>query len=67
MLTSDEYVAKGGGCCPNCESGNIDGDSFEHGGSYVVQRVHCNECGALWDDVFVLDQYNALGLSENEV
>jgi len=55
MSIQEEYVADGGYYCPVCGSddpeavGPVDID-----GSVATQEVHCNACGANWNDVLKL-------------
>lgn len=60
MLTQTEYIACGGGECPHCGSGDLDGDSFDHYGSFVTQKVFCNECERSWEDYYTLTRYDTI-------
>lgn len=56
MLTlrqKSEYV-KNPGHCPFCGSDQIIGDSYDYGGESVAQRIDCDECGAAWNDIYIL-------------
>jgi hypothetical protein len=47
-----------GTCCPNCESGNINGDALEFCGMY---RPHaCRDCGATWNELLQIVGYSSL-------
>jgi formate dehydrogenase maturation protein FdhE len=56
-LTSEEYVAKGGGCCPFCGSGDLTGRFIEVDGRTAAQPVDCNNCEAEWIDMYTLTGY----------
>lgn len=46
--------------CPQCDSDEIEGDSFDCTGDAVTQEVTCLKCGAEWEDVYTLDGFNPL-------
>ncbi len=50
-----KYLLNGGGKCPSCESGDIEGGSLETDGNEVHQGVTCLDCGATWEDRYKLD------------
>ena len=60
MISSDDYVMKGGNCCPNCkdpesiETGNVEFDA-----GIAWQSCTCDRCGAEW-----VDQYKLIGYSD---
>lgn len=56
-LTSEEYAAKKGGCCPFCGSGAIEGAFIEIEANWAFQRVSCNECDKEWTDTYILTGY----------
>jgi predicted Zn-ribbon and HTH transcriptional regulator len=60
-LTSDEYVENHGGCCPNCQSGEIEGGPFEVEGERCWQPVRCLVCGFNWNDLYRLSGYEETG------
>lgn len=49
-----KYVENGGGACPFCGSGDIEGDSYDYEAAQVWQVVHCLACGEEWTDVYEL-------------
>lgn len=60
--SNEEYVAKGGNCCPNCGSTQLTGGPISVDGIQAIQEVFCNNCGASWADV-----YDLVGYTEMEV
>lgn len=40
--------------CPVCNSGELEGGSYQGDGNHIFQNIHCLNCGALWDDVYTL-------------
>jgi len=49
------YLARRGKFCPYCESRNIDVTGMsDHDGDGATYEVECDECGALWNDVYTL-------------
>jgi len=59
---SEEYVARGGGKCPLCESINIEAEgSAEFSGPNVYQDVRCHDCGGTW-----IDAYNLVAAEDRE-
>lgn len=59
-LTDEQYVSKGGGGCPSCNSTQIEGGSIEVEGSTASQGVRCLDCNANWNDVYALAGYAEL-------
>lgn len=53
-LTNEEYVAEGGGECPDCGSGDIVGGFIDIEAGTATQRVNCNDCGQEWVDSYKL-------------
>lgn len=58
-LTEDEYVKSGGQACPVCKSDEkiFLGDP-EIEGSHVISEASCGECGAKWNEVYILVGYS---------
>ena len=56
-LTSDEYVAKQGTCCPFCWRSDVSGDEVVVDGGGAHQKVSCNACNEEWTDIYVLTGY----------
>jgi hypothetical protein len=61
---SSVYAKHHGGCCPVCQAGDITGKSFDCEAHVVWQDVHCQRCGAAWQDVYYLQGYDRLDLTE---
>lgn len=59
-LSSQEYLQKGGGICPECRSDQIEGGAIDVDGPTASQSVGCNDCGAEWKDVYHLAGYTDL-------
>jgi transposase-like protein len=59
-LTSQEYVAKQGTHCPNCERTNIEttGHEFDEFGTQYY--LECLDCGATWIELHDLVSYSDL-------
>lgn len=58
-----EYVFKvseGGNQCPACGCSEVEGNEVVIEGSLAFQEVGCNECSAMWNDVYKLDGYSDL-------
>lgn len=53
-LTSDEYIKEGANRCPFCRSTDITGESIEAYGTETWQEVGCQDCGAVWQDIYKL-------------
>ena len=67
MLTPKEYaVDRGGAVCPNCESDKV----FRLGSQFhdvrIIVPVHCTDCKAAWEDVYTLQYYDNLDLTDVE-
>lgn len=62
QLVSQTDHLKKPNCCPNkkCQSPDIDGDSIKVDGGSVWQKVSCNECETVWNDVYTLTSYEVL-------
>jgi len=54
QLTAEEYIAAGAGKCPFCLSDDIDGGHIEVDGEQTWQEVECQNCGAVWQDIYKL-------------
>jgi len=60
MMTNEEYVAKKGVRCPNCNSGDIEGGPLtvgEPNANECWQEVSCLNCNSVWHDVYTLDRF----------
>ncbi len=58
----DAFVKGGGGSCPYCEGGDLEGESFDMPESgRVTQRVFCNDCHGSWVETFALSGVELLG------
>jgi transcription elongation factor Elf1 len=42
-------------CCIICDSDNIEGGSVDVDAGGATQEITCNNCGAYWHDLYVLD------------
>lgn len=51
----DRYIEQGGVSCPNCQSQDIEGRSIEISAGCAWQPISCNNCPAVWNDVYKLD------------
>jgi len=60
LMSQEAYTQAGGGCCPVCRSGQIEGDSFDTEAVQVWQRLHCLDCTAVWTAVYALQGYTDL-------
>ncbi len=58
--TSEEYAKTGGGMCPFCGNGNLDGYSVEIETGKAWQRVDCNDCEKSWTDIYKLTSYEEI-------
>ncbi len=38
--------------CPNCDSDNIAGGSFDVDSNVVFQQVECRRCGTVWTEEY---------------
>ena len=60
MIESSEYQ---GDKCPNCESENIIGDSFDPDGYHSAYRnCDCSDCGATWTEIYEVAGYDNLSI-----
>lgn len=57
-MTSAEYVANGGICCPFCGSTDIEGGGVDIDVGGASQAIFCNECEAEWTDHYTLSGYS---------
>ena len=51
------YVEGGYASCPNPEctnTGDFDSEPYEADDNWVAHRLTCNDCGCVFDDVYVL-------------
>jgi mannose-1-phosphate guanylyltransferase len=53
-MTEEEYIQNGAGECPECGSGDIEGDSVDIVMMQATQQVSCINCDAEWEDVYEL-------------
>ena len=64
-VTSEQYVARKGLVCPDCESRDInmiDSGTVHESASFTI-GIYCDACKATWTDRYVLESYFDL---ENE-
>ena len=54
QLTAEEYIAAGAGKCPFCLSADIVGESVEVSVTETWQEIECQNCGAVWQDIYKL-------------
>jgi len=54
LLTSEEYVAKGGNVCPFCGDTDIEGGPVIIDQGKAFQKVGCNGCEKDWTDTYTL-------------
>jgi uncharacterized Zn finger protein len=60
-LTEEEYVAKAGEMCPACGGDNVMAVGvIEACGRIAWQPVECEDCGATWNDCWILTSYSGL-------
>jgi len=58
MLSDEEYVAKGGGKCPNCGSNEVQAiGPVQADYTNCWGAVRCDDCGKEWRDVYTLIGY----------
>ncbi len=51
-----EYVEQGGVICPFCRTTDISAGRFDASDRLAWSDVECQECGAIWQDVYRLDR-----------
>jgi hypothetical protein len=56
-MSSKEYAALGGPACPQCRSPNLWCDGRFENTRAIWDRIGCNDCGAAWVAVYVLQGY----------
>jgi hypothetical protein len=56
-MTQDAYRAAGGGQCPACQGGHIEGKRFETESGLVSQTCTCQDCGQVWSAMYRLAGY----------
>ena len=56
-LSDFAYRKAGGGICPICKGGQIEGGSLDVDGPACFQVVSCLDCGGEWRDRYVLSSY----------
>lgn len=59
-MTSEEYVARGGLCCPVCGSTNVDGGHMTAEYTSAWAEVTCLDCESEWRDVYTMAGYEDL-------
>ena len=56
-LTSEEYKLHSNHC-PCCEESNIEASGYtDYDAGDHTARIHCNDCGARWSDLYELVGY----------
>jgi len=57
-MTNQEYINNGGNKCPCCGSKNISTqDQIQVDSDNTWQEVYCNDCEAIWNDIWKLAGY----------
>jgi len=64
MLSDEEYVAKGGSCCPRCNSSDITGGNVDVDANTCWQNVTCDDCDLEWDDHYELVSFCVIDRGE---
>lgn len=67
-LSSEEYTAHGGDCCPFCGSTSLEGlyaPNLHHGSASAI--ISCRVCHRDWKETYVLTGYEAFEGSEEHV
>lgn len=54
MIDKDKYLKNGYNLCPFCNGNDITGGHVEIDGGSAWQRIGCNDCGKMWDDIYTL-------------
>lgn len=49
-----KYIESGFNHCPLCKSDDIETDKAEFHGNSATQNVRCMDCGAEWEDTYIL-------------
>lgn len=57
MMTNEEYVALEGRQCPCCGEGHVDRGEIDNTNTGALQRVTCEDCGAVWFDIHNLVRF----------
>lgn len=60
----DDYACDNASICPVCESGMIEGDVIDINEGRAYQDITCTECGSSWTDVYRIEKYDNLQVSE---
>ncbi|HUT15492.1 MAG TPA: hypothetical protein VMY98_04530 [Anaerolineae bacterium] len=58
------YIARGGVCCPVCQSDDIEGRDIEVDAGGASQAITCGLCGSTWVDCYSLVRIDDLQLGE---
>jgi hypothetical protein len=48
------YLRSSGGYCPSCGSNIIEGSFVDIENGHAYQKISCNNCDAVWDDIYKL-------------
>jgi formate dehydrogenase maturation protein FdhE len=57
LVSSHDYATLGGGCCPNCNSSDLESRSTEHRDYDALNYVTCLSCGGTWEEVMEVTGY----------
>lgn len=64
IATNEQYVAKGGMCCPFCQACEVSAGRLKVDGPTITQVVECAVCQRDWVDVYTLTGYQVEGESQ---
>lgn len=56
----DDYIKRGGVCCPSCGSDGIQGQAVEIDAGGATQKIDCLACASSWIDNYQLIGYVCL-------
>jgi len=61
MMTSKQYIERGGCECPFCESTNINAfDEYDGECDGAWRSIECHDCGNAWRDLYTLSGFEQI-------
>ena len=60
-MTQEEYLKHSGTHCPYCHGDKVTAGTLQADGATAVSEVTCEGCGQVWQEIWTLKAWEAVG------